>query len=1143
MNGLSRCEDQVVNTIINNKAHIALLTEVHKLPDFFKQNLESKDYVLYNNPTIGNCWNGTAIVVHHSLVENNIIQHEIIEKGRINKIKINLFEKCHHIYCVYLSSGNRNPATKERQQQLLKLKNNLISIPKSEDNFILGGDFNFIENKLDTANLFRRFIEARLFGDIKKDTEIHDIFRILHPQDKKYTYIKGGSASRLDRFYMSKSYGCKLVSTDFTPTLFSDHVSSPILNIRKQPKIRWGRGKWKLNESLLTKLNHEEMERIWEDQKKKKILYGNVLEWWDDSKEKLKKWFIGKGIQKKKTQRDEAKFLANELNNVHLKTHWSTEKKKRSVLKIKSKLKDLQNYKNKGQRIRSKILQIDNEEENDTDFYKHETLNATNKQIIDLEVGNQKVQGKENVMNAVFNFWDNLWGKKKDINSDEQDTYLNDYYSVQQNAQEENFFIPPDELLEGAKQQNKKGSPGSDGFPPSFYLWAWDIIGNDFTEVINNCYLNGSMAKSMGKAIVTLLPKKGNLKHLENWRPVSLLNTDYKILATTITKRLIEETKETISNEQKCAIKGRQISDIHLNLIAALKNTKTNKAPYILTCYDFKKAFDMLDHTIIWKTLRKLNVSRNIINWIQVMYTNITSQVQINGALSEEILIMRGIRQGCPLSMLLFVIALETLARSLKTDNTIQSPYNDMGLQQYADDLTTITSDVDSHMKSRKRLETFCSYSGLEINPKKTYILHENLTQQQETELQTFNPQSNINKEVKILGIYFNNKTILANNWESRINKIQKIVNVHLKRDVTIFGKTKLINTLILPHINHIAKLVLPTKDQIKKINKMIFDFCWYPRKIEQCSRTKLTRLRKFGGIGIPDIKLRCDAIFASRLSKIVDASINEITESWQVDALQQIGSRMLRITPSLYSNSRRNAATPDLQYSAILKIFASIKVQGFTWKDTKIKHIYFHLQNNLQTNFNWSEILLQEDDIRLFFSNTEREIAWRTVENAYKWRKYMHRHDTLYSYIPGYNTITSQHCILCNTGEDTINHLLTQCQITKQIWIKANTYINTLTTRNFILDENLIKSNIPPNDESQEDWIIPLKMVNIIKSKLISWHQNISTGRTTMQNKNRWVDIFAKQAEQDLFEFVTNVFKLKGELGISKYHLKVPRH
>ena len=88
-----------------------------------------------------------------------------------------------------------------------------------------------------------------------------------------------------------------------------------------------------------------------------------------------------------------------------------------------------------------------------------------------------------------------------------------------------------------------------------------------------------------------------------------------------------------------------------------------------------------------------------------------------------------------------------------------------------------------------------------------------------------------------------------------------------------------------------------------------------------------------------------------------------------------------------------------------------------------------------------------------------------------------------------------------------------------------------------------MIKSNIPPNDESQEDWIIPLKMVNIIKSKLISWHQNISTGRTTMQNKNRWVDIFAKQAEQDLFEFVTNVFKLKGELGISKYHLKVPRN
>ena len=1141
MNGISIHLDQVVDTICKNKIHIALLTEMHQLSIAFENILNLNDYVIYHNPTFQNSWNGTAIVVHKSVLQDSHLQHQIIIKGRINKIKLNILQKTYHLYCVYLSSGWQSEAIRNRQQQIAILENDLSSIPTDEQNLVIGGDFNFTESQLDCTYSFQKRNDWYSFDKLKKSSDVQDIFRVMNPRKQQFTLIKETTASRLDRFYVSYHFERKLVSTSFIPTPFSDHRFSPVLTLRKLPKIRWGKGIWKLNESLLTNDNYIEFETIWKDIQKKKIIYGNVLSWWDDAKKKIKKWFIQKGIKKKKFQTDEAKSLSEELNTIHLKTNWSTEKKKRRVKQITTRLKILLNYKTKGQKIRSKALQFENEEENSTNFYKFESINAINKQITELQVNEQVINGKKQVMHAIHGFWNDLWGRKKNINSDLQDQFLNKYFPTVSPKEEGNFFISSDDIWESLSSQNKKSSPASDGLTPKFYIWAWELIESDLCEVINNCYLYRSMSKSMRTATVTLLPKKGNLKKLENWRPISLLNTDYKILSKIITKRLTDDLENRISKEQKCAIKGRQMSDIHLNLLAALKNSKKFKNTSILTCYDFRKAFDMLDHSLIWKTLVKFNVKPEIIKWIQVMYSDIVSQVQVNGALTEEIMILRGIRQGCPLSMLLFVIAIESLTRSIKTDTQIKSPYQDMPIQQYADDLSTITSDVESQNRAKKKVEYFCTHSGLEINQKKTYILHNNLTHQELRQLEHSNPLSNIKNEVKILGIYFNNSSILSSrNWESRIANMDSIAKIHWKRDVSIFGKTKLINTLILPHINHIARLHLPSKTQIKRINSILFSFLWHPRKIEQCKREKITRLRKFGGLGVPDVKLRSDSIFVSRITKIVGASLDQLTEPWHIDALEQIGSRMLQITPSLYSNSRRNADTPDPYYNALLKIYAAVKTEGFVWKDAKISNIYFHMKNNLVSNFNWSEILLQEDSVKAFFSNTEREIAWRTRNNAYKWRKFINQYDTIYSFIPGFNTIPSQHCLICNSGEDTIDHLLIECQITKQIWINANTTINKFTSRNFILNHNIITSNTPPTDENQEDWLIPIKMVNIIKTNLIYWHQNLNASRMTMENKNSWIETFSKQAEEDLLSFVRYLIRLKGESGTTKYHLKV---
>ena len=115
----------------------------------------------------------------------------------------------------------------------------------------------------------------------------------------------------------------------------------------------------------------------------------------------------------------------------------------------------------------------------------------------------------------------------------------------------------------------------------------------------------------------------------------------------------------------------------------------------------------MIDHSIIWTTLQEMKVDETTIKWIQIMYKEITSQIQVNGALTPEILIRRGIRQGCPLSMLLFVIALEAFTRSLKKNQEVVAPTDDLKAQQYADDLNTITANVRSQKEAEKELNKF----------------------------------------------------------------------------------------------------------------------------------------------------------------------------------------------------------------------------------------------------------------------------------------------------------------------------------------------------------------------------------------------------------------------------------------------------
>ena len=125
------------------------------------------------------------------------------------------------------------------------------------------------------------------------------------------------------------------------------------------------------------------------------------------------------------------------------------------------------------------------------------------------------------------------------------------------------------------------------------------------------------MLKSMRKAIVKLLYKKNDHKNIKNWRPIALLNTDYKILSKIIVNRLIPIFENHISPQQCTGLPSQIIENIYYNIQALLELANQKNENLVIMSIDFEKAFDKISHQFILKIMKKLRLGKTI-QWAQM---------------------------------------------------------------------------------------------------------------------------------------------------------------------------------------------------------------------------------------------------------------------------------------------------------------------------------------------------------------------------------------------------------------------------------------------------------------------------------------------------------------------------------------------
>ena len=195
----------------------------------------------------------------------------------------------------------------------------------------------------------------------------------------------------------------------------------------------------------------------------------------------------------------------------------------------------------------------------------------------------------------------------------------------------------------------KKGkSAGVDIIPAELVQAGGETMIDVLTEICNRIWRTGEWPTPWTQSLIITLPKKGNLQLCQNYRTISLISHSSKVMLKVILNRLKPQAEEIIAEEQAGFRAGRSTTEQIFNLRILCEKYLQHQQNLYHVFIDFKKAFDRVWHAALWATMRKYNISANLVRTIEQLYDKATSAVQMNGSIGEWFRTTVGVRQGCP---------------------------------------------------------------------------------------------------------------------------------------------------------------------------------------------------------------------------------------------------------------------------------------------------------------------------------------------------------------------------------------------------------------------------------------------------------------------------------------------------------------
>ena len=310
----------------------------------------------------------------------------------------------------------------------------------------------------------------------------------------------------------------------------------------------------------------------------------------------------------------------------------------------------------------------------------------------------------------------------------------------------------------------------------------------------------------------------------------------------------------SIIHKSQTGVHGRKIDHtIHtIRDLIAMAEMNNDDAAFIFL--DQEKAFDRVNHQLLFKILRKYGFGETFISWIFRLYRNAATRFMINGFLTDKFSILRGVRQGCPLSPLLYVLIIELLAIQLRINPNIVG-FTVGGEKivslHYADDATITITQNRCFKEVYKDLRDFEDATGAKVNLSKTKGLWVGGWKHRTDSPLGFTWSCD---NVKNLGVFFGTDNPAKCTFDHILPKILKSLKFWKSFYLCRLAKARILEIFIASRLWYAARFYAMPPDFTKQVQKLFFDYINYPRPLANVSQQELIKLRLDGGIKLIDI-------------------------------------------------------------------------------------------------------------------------------------------------------------------------------------------------------------------------------------------------------------------------------------------------
>ncbi|KAL9688405.1 hypothetical protein QQ045_032826 [Rhodiola kirilowii] len=425
-------------------------------------------------------------------------------------------------------------------------------------------------------------------------------------------------------------------------------------------------------------------------------------------------------------------------------------------------------------------------------------------------------------------------------------------------------WISREEVLIALKSSDGNKAPGPDGFNMNFFKKLWFTVEEEVMGFINEFCENGRLSKGINRTYIALIPKIASPQSFSDYRPISLLNSAYKILSKCLAKRLSTVLPHLISPSQSAFVANRNIMD----------GIMSEGRSALVIKLDFWKAYDSVSWEYLELIQKSMGFGSKWMNWMKACYSSANMAVLINGSPSKDFPMQRGLRQGDLLSPFLFLLAAEGLSRILDKVagegmlNGVEwiKGGDKMTHLQFADDTVLFCQANEEEVQRLKLiLYGFEGCSGLKINFGKSLCFGVGLKAEETQFFASLLGCLVGNFPMKYLGLQVGVNPSRVSSWAPILQKFKDKLASWKGVNLSMAGRVVLIKAALcsMPlYYASIYKILIAVALEIEKIQRK---FLWGgledQKKIHYVKWTTVTKPRKYGGLGIQALREKNQAL------------------------------------------------------------------------------------------------------------------------------------------------------------------------------------------------------------------------------------------------------------------------------------------